>query len=302
MKTNLKKALILGMSTLALMQASPALSKTGNQCYLSSAPQRVVIPATSLHRSINDGAIYEDFRGLCLESLSELNVQLRMAHDEWRYGSHRQAVARLHTALKASVTNLVIDGVDIPPQTAVTINNAYRIAKKVQSSIKRNLNEGGLGIQVEFMMLTELINLVNWANNNLDNPYYSDVVDTYISFGNDFNQVEFPLDYFKNVKKLSVKFLSVYDKVQQALASNRVELDIAHSFAVASKSVLNTSVYRRSFCAGLTGLQHITSLIERFQCGQARVPSYRQVQIVRRTMDKVRTDINNTRTGNGYCY
>ena len=223
-----------------------------------------------------------------------------MAHDEWKYGGHTQAFNRLHNALKEAVRNVVVDGIDIPPQTAITINNAYRISKKVKSSISRNIKENGLGIQVEFLMLTELVNLINWANNNLDNPFYNDVVDTYISYGNDFNQVEFPLDYFRNVKKLSVKFLDVYAKVQNALASNKVELDIAHSFAVASKSVLRTSVYRRSFCTALSGLNHISDLIQRYQCSQSRLPSYRQVQVVRKTMNQVKNDIQNTRTGRGY--
>ncbi|WP_372654997.1 hypothetical protein [Halobacteriovorax sp.] len=298
---NIKKTLLVCLSVLSLNSFADTPTKV-NSCYLTQNSIRFSQPATSVHGALQDNSFYEDFRGVCLESLSELNVQLKMAFDEWKYGNHNSAVMRLHNALKDSANKVAFDSIDVPPHTATSIINSYRISEKVKDSIQKNLPDRRLGLQVEFMMLTELINIVNWANTNLDNPYYRNVVDTYISFGNNFSSMNYFNDYLGKVKQLSIKYLRSYQKVKEALASNKVELDVAHSFASAAKETLQQSVYRRQFCAGLNGLDHIMRLTESFQCGQAQIPSYRQVNIVRSTMSKVEREISVVRVGRSSCY
>ena len=294
----------MSQATIAILLTTitslPAFSN-GPACYLNTSPVRSITQASSsVHAEIREKSIYDDFRSVCLEALSELNIQLKMAHDEWKFGSSVSAVERLHQALKVAAESVVFDSVDIPPHAATTIIHSYRIAEKLKSSTQRNISDQGLTLQVEFMMLTELVNTVNWANVELDNPYYRDIIDSYFSYDRNFTRMNFSRDYLLKVKSLSIKFLDVFRDVQAALVTDRVELDVAHSFAFASKTTLNQSLYRRKYCSAIASLDRVMELIEGFQCSTAKIPSYRQVDIVRNALEDLSYEIRNT--DNYRCY
>ncbi len=291
-------SLALLLSTLSPVLAS---QESAPICALKTQVMRDVLGAkNSGHQKMTNQSYYDDFRSVCLEALAQLNIQFRQAHDEWRYGSQIPALDRLHNALKEAAEQVIFDSIDVPPHSATTILHAYEISAKLKESTARNLPGSNLAIQVEFMMLTELINMINWANESLDNPHYRDIVSSYITNNYRFNQVNFTQDYLHKVKSLSLKFINVYRQVQDALVTNPLELDVAYSFSKAAKTTLNQSLYRRSFCSAVVGLEETMKLIEQFQCGGRTIPSYRQVDIVRNSIDQLASDIRYS--NNHRCY
>ncbi len=281
-------ALLLATGSINLSHAN------GPACYLNQSSLRSIENSSDIHSKNRSDFSYESFRSICLGAISELNLETKLAHDEWKFGKSVYAVNRLFNALKVAAEAVVYDSLDVPPHAATTILHSFRIAQKLKESSSRNLDNANLSLQLEFMMLTELVNMVNWANQNLDNPYYRNIVRNYLSDNFSFTRFIFPDEYLLKVKRLSLKYLNLYSEIQDALVEDSIELDVAHSFSHAAKVTLNQSIYRRNYCGAIAGLDRTMELIEGFQCSGSGINSFRQVDIVRDVIDDLRYEIRNS--------
>lgn len=293
----MKTLKILSVSSiLALSVLSNKEVAAANMCPAKLFP---LTDSTSVHKNDQGRAEIYDFYDHCLGVLSKINAEARIAVDEWKHGRRHEGVKRIKDALKTSVGRLYLDQTDIPPYTAQTLVAAYNISRVLEASVAQNISRKYVSIQVEFMTLTKLVELANWSYQYVDAPYYNEVVDSYLD--DSFFKADFPMEYFRNVKDLSAKFISILDQINGALADNTTELDVTYAFVRSISGLIDSSVYRRQFCNAKVKADGIMNIISRFRCGDISVPSKRKVDLIRSEVLELQRVIEGTHVGRRGC-
>lgn len=262
---------------------------------------------------------YANYLGWCSSFVSTINQTLYTARMMDSSGNKQGAVDALvnelnrqaaeinrfpmspypHTMIaiieSASIANQLVQAISQVPDTQIcdTCNDPSRpwfaqqlIVVGMDPIMKAN---------VQINALSQLVDVINFAYEELDNPYYQQIFNS--CWGNNcygtVNNGLIGTDYYRNMVDLANKFLTSYQVVDDYMADDIVELNIAKGFVNSSKTTLLSALGRRQLECEVRDLHFIEGTINYFlspESGHMRTPD--KVRIIRAHVDSVENKLS----------
>jgi hypothetical protein len=147
-----------------------------------------------------------------------------------------------------------------------------------------------LKVQVEYLMSSELIELLLSAYDDLDTKYARGIS----SKCGDCWFDRLPREYFDGVRKLAQRFVDLQTRLDEVQASDLVELKISKSIAVAATHFLEVYTGRRAYCSAIENLIDLRDGICEY-LEDPDYPSHEMIPWVRARLRKVRNELSESR-------
>lgn len=287
------------MMGLLLVNGITGFAKT---CHAERTSAATPVMVHKVTPQFNDSrSHYDGLLSSCADVLTQLREDWFFSSEEWAAGRRQDAINGYYNAFSNLYFGQGQYDVAISPITMLTIENVQNIAAKLQEVMSSQTSmKFGLAIDLQYVVLNSLFNLVTWSYHNLDTTFYPAILDGYVGphSQGDFDEEGFlshrmPQNYFRNIKLLAKQFLVTQMRISEALVKNEIELAMSVEFANAAASILSNNLYRRSFCQPMLNLVHLKTLVNRYQCSANPITANQQVDTVRRRLRFIVQTIKN---------
>jgi hypothetical protein len=204
-------------------------------------------------------------------------------------GQFGEAAESLHQALRSARQKLV-DRVSRPlPNTLKALSGSLYIYGEISAALQTlSPRYDETRTMVSYVAADQLTSLVLKAYEDLDQRFYLAQF-RHCHSCRDYRDWDFdaPIStaYFDGIRSLAVRFLTLQNKIQEALATDFVEFRAARASAVVAIRLLEQNPFRRSFCSSIRDLDSLIQLIDRFENPRERLNSSQKRAIVRQEIE-----------------
>ncbi len=233
-----------------------------------------------------------DWYESCSNASRELTRARRDASFHAVHGRLAEAASELKSAVyRVADGDLRIIGRQAPgPHLAFAALEGQKILQTADGAL--GALPARLRVQVDYLISSELVDLLIQAFDDLDNKYVKQISDDCGSCWFD----KLPLEYFDGVRLLALRFVELQIKLQEVLASDLVEIKIAKSVTIAATNFLEAYTGRRAYCSALNDLIDLKDWI----CGymqQPNYPSYELIPAIRHRLKHIKNELNVSKRG-----
>lgn len=279
----MKKLLTLAILTMVGPWVSSAQAQTCNPPL-----PHINIPPVSYQRP---ATYYDDVLTRCSNDIYDLSRAASRANRIAGQGRLNEAANILVSALKAKEITIGPGGYDLP-HTRYAIQYGSQLLQEVVDAAEseRGRLPANLVAQIKYMTAAEVYKLIRRAYYDLDVNYFRQVHSSWCR-GYSCNQQDpfgfLPQDYYQGVARLAQDFLQVQKSLSIAQGSDKIELHSIAATSFAAKSILLSSVFRRSFSCQITRLHDLEYDVRGYlQCSDG-IPSWSFVDDIRAQFNSI---------------
>ena len=212
-------------------------------------------------------------------------TNLKRAQDEARWAYYNEsadtAVNILYSALMREAQ---AGGFTTPaPNTADAVRVSANIAIEAFAAANDPELQPRTRTDLKMRLLDSLYQIIIWAYDNLDRPYYADVYNA-CQGGNCYTENTgsiLPDQYEDALRQIAEQFVNMQSVLAPAQASNYAELRIAHSVVIGARDILLASTLNREFCHPISVLIQTEEEISKYLYCSGNMPTRSNVMRIR---------------------
>ncbi len=225
------------------------------------------------------GQNYMNYYSRCGSAIGELNQASARAKLYIKSGSIDKAAKVLIDTLIAKAATLPSSDFDMAyPVTMESIRQSAEIAQTIKTATQAVQAPAVMKAQIQYMTVSRLYNIIGYAYSNLDTPYYQSSIGHCYHGGCYDNQLPDMFGaYYQGVTELARMLLNVQQSQGTAQGLDDIEISMTAAVAKATRLVLQSSLFGRSYSCAIMDLYAIQMDAEEFTCQN---PGYNQATFV----------------------